>query len=84
MDYEVREDIISRRIGEEVFIIDLDGRVLHKLNQTGSFIWERISDGGDVKSISRELTEEFDVDMETAVDDIEEFIGVLSEKNIIS
>lgn len=45
--------------GEAVVITPHDSR-LHTLNETGTFIWERADGSLDLKSIAREMHEQFD------------------------
>jgi hypothetical protein len=71
------EEVIWRRIGEEVVVIKDDGLSTHILNRTGSFIWELADGTLGVEEIAARLYERFDVSIEQARIDVEELISKL-------
>lgn len=78
------EDIIWRRIGDEVVVIKDDGLSTHVLNKTAAFIWELCDGKHDIAGITGKLVERFDVTEEVAAADINEVIGKLLKIGIVS
>lgn len=53
------------------------------LNDTGSFIWDALQKDTDPDEIARALTKEYEVDLARAEDDVNKFISMLRENNLI-
>lgn len=83
MKYRIKTHLAIRKIGNEIYIVDSKNSILHKINPTGSFIFERIKNNKSKQDIIKELIETYDVDYETASKDLEEFISQLISKNLI-
>lgn len=49
-------------------------RNLHRLNDTGKFIWEACSEARDIEELTRMVAEEFHILAQTAQKDVEEFV----------
>jgi hypothetical protein len=77
------EEAIWRRIGDDIVVLKDDGLSTHVLNKTGGFIWELCDGTLDIDEIAARLCERFDVTIEQAKADIEEFIKKLSDVGII-
>ena len=56
---------------------------LFPLTETGAFIWELLPEADNETYIVNKLLEEYDVDRETAVADVTEFLNKLREFRII-
>jgi len=75
-NYLVRiEDVIWRRIGDEVVVIAEDGLSFHKLNQTAADIWELCDGSYKPEQIAEILCEKYDIALEEASADVHETIG---------
>ncbi len=73
-----------RKYQENTLIITPDDRQVHKLNETGSLIWEFIMEGPkNLIDITKRLSLEFDVKTEDAENDVKKFINAMLSKNII-
>lgn len=60
--YLINEDIVSRRMGEEMVVVHLRTNQIHTLNPTAARVWELLEAGQDMAEIRRSLLQEFDVD----------------------
>lgn len=78
-----RSDISARPVGCETVVLDRRSGLIHQLNQTASYIWERCDGRSTVAEIIRQLTEGFDVDAKTAVADVTSIIGQLEKLNLL-
>ena len=76
--------IASRLLGDETIIMSTLDSTLFSLNPTGSVIWEA-ADGATPLSriIEEKLCKEFDVTVEQASGDAQEFIDKLAEHGIL-
>ena len=64
-----RTDVTVRVIAGETVILDRRGGLIHQLNQTASYIWDRCDGRSKVAEIADQLTEAFDLDPKTAAKD---------------
>lgn len=77
------EDIIWRRIGDEIVVIKDDGRTTHVLNKTAALIWEMCSDTCTPDEIATSLCARFTVSLEEAIADVEDAFGKLKELGLL-
>jgi PqqD family protein of HPr-rel-A system len=77
------EDIIWRRIGDEVVVIKDDGLATHVLNKTAALIWELCDGKRGIDEIAAVLCERYDVSPEEARADTKETIEDLTKVGII-
>jgi hypothetical protein len=55
-------DVVWRRVGDKVVVVNLKTNLIYALNSTGARLWELISAGHDRAAVEAALIEEFDVD----------------------
>ncbi len=77
--YKIKSKFVTREVGNELIIVPLSGNVaqmneLFTLNETGKFIWECLDEKNTFDDIVALLTEEFDIDENTARTDVELFL----------
>ena len=53
------------------------------MNETGAFLWEQLVKGAGKEELLRGLTETYDVTQEEARTDIDVFLNVLQQNNIL-
>jgi hypothetical protein len=68
------DDLIWRRIGDEVVIITEDGLSTHVLNKTAAFIWEQCDGQASISDITARLCDNFEVSNDEAAADAREII----------
>ncbi len=75
------DEIVWRKIGEEIVIMTEDGRRIHTLNDVGGTIWE-LSDGTrPIKEIISRICELYEVSHDKASEDVNKFVmNLLNEK----
>jgi len=74
----------TRYVGEELVLVPVKNSVaamneLFTLNEVGSFIWEKIDGKNTEENIVTEVADEFDVDIQTARNDVSIFISKLQK-----
>jgi len=84
MPYPVqKKDVIWRRMGDTIVVIDENGLSSHVLNKTASFIWELCDGKTNIDDIARKINEHFEVSLEDAHVDAVETIENLSRAGIL-
>jgi hypothetical protein len=78
------DDVIWRRIGDEIVAIKDDGLSTHVLNKTAAFIWELCDGKCGIDDITARLCERFDVSFEEAHADVREIIEKLTQVGIMN
>lgn len=64
-------------ISETGFVFDPSTGNTYRLNRTGIVIFRMLQNGNALNAIAEELAEEFEVDKDSTVEDIKEFIAYL-------
>lgn len=77
--FKLKSKFVAREMGNEMILVPLTGNVAHMnelftLNETAKFIWENTKENTTIADIENLMTEEFDIDPETAKKDIEVFM----------
>ena len=78
------EDVIWRRVGDEIVVIKDDGLATHVLNKTAAFIWELCDGTCRVDELVAGLCKRFDVTFEQARIDVKEIIEKLVNISILT
>jgi methyltransferase-like protein len=82
-------DIVTRKTGNEYVLIPVANNIadmnsVYTLNETGAFIWELIDGKRNIEEIIVALTEEYDIDRQSAEEDIFSVINEMSNYLIIN
>ncbi len=82
------QEVVSRKIDGELIIVPIRSGVgdlnsLYTLNPVGSVLWEFMNEVHTVSEMVGRVCEEFDVTMNQAKQDIEEFLGSLIEEKLV-
>ncbi|MBQ9833165.1 MAG: PqqD family protein [Clostridia bacterium] len=82
------DDFVLREIANEYVLVPTQGaaRVFDGIitfNEQAVLLWNKIDECEDAKALSKCLTDEYDVDPETALNDTQNFLNRLLEARII-
>ncbi len=85
---KIKEGFVLRKIAEEHVIIPSGERIIDfngliRLNDTAVFIWNMLTEGSENSEIIKTLTEEYEIDAETATADVHELLETLQKKNLL-
>lgn len=85
---KVRNNLILREIAGSWIIVPVAEMVvefngLMNLNETGAFLWKKLSEGAEMEDLVSGLLAEYDIDEETAKADIKEFVDQLKDKGLL-
>lgn len=78
-----KSDLTWHVAGSEVVVLDLDGSVYLKLNGSGRFLWERLTEPTDQESLTKALIDKYGIDSSRAASDVETFLADLRERGLV-
>lgn len=81
--------IVPRKTGDEYVLVPVSDNIadmdsVYTLNETGAFIWERLDGKSTLAEIISCMQSEFDVDAETAKNDLLDFVTEMEKFLIIT
>lgn len=76
--------LAARKVGTEMVILCADDSSLFVLNEVGTAIWEAADGQATLDVIASGLCREFDVDQETALRDVTDFVSALAAAGVVS
>lgn len=80
----IANHIIVQPVGREAILLGLEDNVYYELNETGVFVFEQLRAGNGIDAIAQKLSDQFDVDLDTATRDVKMLIESLIQKGIVS
>jgi hypothetical protein len=78
-----RPDVRSRLIDGEAVVLDQQAAVIHQLNATASYIWERCDGHATMADMAHQLAHAFDVDPAVATRDVRILVGQLQALQLL-
>ena len=78
-----RADVLVREIDGELVILDRTRGLVHQLNDTASFVWQRCNGDRSVREIATDVAATFDVSVETAQRDVGATLEQLVELSLL-
>ena len=76
--------VMSRLVGDETVLLDLQSGMYFGLDGVGKRIWESISDGLTLGETAEVIMSEFEVDEATAQSDVIAFVSDLVERGLLA
>ena len=76
-------DLSWSQVGDEVIVLDLRSNAYLSINQTGTSLWEMLVDGSTPATMAEHLVSEFGVEPERARADVEAFVAMLAERDLL-
>lgn len=81
---KLKGEVTVIAIEESGVLLDIEKRCYYDLNGTAFFLARRLENGCQYESLKAELVSEFNVDQETARQDLDNFILDLAGKNLLT
>ena len=78
-----RADVRTRLVDGETVVLDRHEELIHQLNRTASYIWERCDGQLTPAEIAGQVCETFEVDQRTALRDVLEIIRRLQKLKLL-
>ncbi len=86
---QIRPDLTLRRVGDRHMLVvvsdgDLNSTAVHTFNSTAAFIWQAAARHGcDPDTLARLLCDEYDVDLATALADVERLLATWQSQGLL-
>ena len=84
---KIKEGFILKTVAGENIVVPIGNNVnfnsIISLNETGTFLWRQLLEEKTTEQLLEALLNEYNVDEETAAQDIDRFTKRLSEVNLI-
>ncbi|MDC7219331.1 MAG: PqqD family protein [Spirochaetales bacterium] len=74
----------ERNLGDEVVLLHESGELMHSFKESGIFLWENIKKELSFNEILATLLKEYEVDEDTALQDLTDFLKELEKQKIIT
>jgi protein arginine N-methyltransferase 1 len=81
--YRIAEHVLSRRVGDELLLLDTSAGVYHALNETGARVWELLESGREVAEIAADVARGYDIDERRAAEDVARVLAQLEGARLI-
>jgi hypothetical protein len=79
----VEEGVLSRPVGSDAVLLDLNSHYYFGLNEVGARIWAALADGCSGAEIVEIIVHEFEVDKATAERDVADLLTELEHSRLI-
>lgn len=85
---KLKKDFIFRKIAGDNVVVPIGQQIsefngLIKLNNSGAFLWNILKEGSSKEELVDKLQEEYEVDQDFAENDVEKFIQILKERDML-
>lgn len=84
---KIKEGFLLRKVAGETVVLpvggELDLNMMITLNDTGTFLWERLRSETDENTLAAALLAEYDVDEATAKKSVAAFVKKLNENGFL-
>jgi len=84
MAYALSKNYLWKEVGDQVVILHFESGRYFSLNATGSLIWRAVLEDVALDQIAEQLCAEFDVDPETAAQDVEQTVHSFIDRSFIT
>jgi coenzyme PQQ synthesis protein D (PqqD) len=81
---KLRDDVMWREVDGEIVVLDKRTWQYIGINQTGATLWTTVVGGASRDQLVDRLLDEFEVDRETAEQDVASFLETLRELQLLA
>ncbi len=84
---KIKNGFTLRSVAGSYIVMNLGGELnfngMITLNETGAFIWKGIEDGKSPEEIAKTISEEYEIDFQTALNDTQGIITKMLEAGVV-
>lgn len=85
---KLKEGFVFRKIAGDNVVVPIGQQIkefngLIKLNESGAFLWNILKEGSSKEELVDKLLEEYEIDRDFAENDVEKFINILKERDML-
>ena len=86
--YQLKSGFILRKIGDQIMAVPVGAQTSHihgmiALTESGELLWNALRDGADENTLTNLLTENYEVDLPTALADVTSFLKGLDAQGAL-
>lgn len=78
------DDVVSRRLEDEVVLVHLRTDRIYSLNETGARLWELLREGCSPVEIEQRILEEFEGERKQVREEIDRLLSLLTREGLVS
>lgn len=78
-----KKGIILRKLDNELLLYDKKRDMMHYLNKTASFVWEKINGKRTILDISKEMQQHYGLQSNIAIKDVKKTIGNFTKQKLL-
>ena len=88
MTYKLKDGFIIREIGGNTMAVPVGAKTseIHgmiALSESGALLWKELEKGADITALANVLTDNYEIDSATALEDAEKFVDGLKEQGAL-
>ena len=83
MRWQLHPEVVARRLGDSVVLVNLTSNHIYELNKTGARALELIQNGVGRDELVAQLSSEFDGDRSAIAADLDRLVGELEQAGMI-
>ncbi len=88
MIYRLKDGFIVRKIGGQTMAVPVGRQTseIHgmiALTESAELLWNTLKEGADLEKLTEIITDNYEIDKETAVADIEKFLDKLQQQGVL-
>ncbi len=87
-DMRIKDGFVLRNVAGMNVVVSTDIKAkfdgMITLNDTGAFMWRLLEEGTDKQKLLERIIEEYEIDENTASDDIDEFVKKLADAEVLA
>jgi hypothetical protein len=82
--WTISDQAIANRVGDEMVVLHLANGTYFGLDPVGALLWEGLTSGNLPSEVCDKILGSFEVDRDTAEDDLRSFLSELAESDLIA
>jgi hypothetical protein len=79
-----RQDLAEYVLDEQVVLYDPADGATYRMNETALAVWRKCDGHRTIRELAEDMTREFDVELDAALDDVEQLAALFAESDLIA
>lgn len=79
-----RQDLAEYVLDDQVVLYDPADGATYRMNETALAVWRQCDGQKTIRELAENITREFDVELDAAMDDVEQLAALFAESDLIS
>lgn len=82
--WTISDQAIANSVGDEMVVLHLANGTYFGLDPIGALLWEGLQSGALASDVCDQILERYEIDRETAENDLRQFLGELASSDLIA